>query len=70
MSGNAFHEDRERCREAGMTAFITKPVMPEDFYLAICGALECAQSPLTKAEMTVLKKSTRFSAWPRTAHNE
>jgi 23S rRNA A1618 N6-methylase RlmF len=53
-----------------MTAFITKPVMPEDFYPAICGALECAQSPLTKAEMTVLKKSTRFSAWPRTAHNE
>jgi PAS domain S-box-containing protein len=40
MTGNAFPEDRARCRAAGMTGFITKPALPEDFYLAIYRALE------------------------------
>jgi len=40
MTGNAFNEDRMRCRAAGMTGFISKPVMPEDFYVAVANALE------------------------------
>jgi PAS domain S-box-containing protein len=39
MTGNAFNEDRARCREAGMTGFLSKPVMPEDFYIAVANAL-------------------------------
>jgi len=39
MTANAFSDDWERCREAGMNGFITKPVQPHDFYIAIEQAL-------------------------------
>ena len=62
MTGNAFNEDRKRCRAAGMTGFITKPVMPEDFYLAICSALEYSHNHFTDAEDTAEEFSKyRFS---------
>ncbi|AMK78627.1 MULTISPECIES: response regulator [Methylomonas] len=32
ISANAFDEDRARCVEAGMNAFLAKPVLPEPFY--------------------------------------
>jgi signal transduction histidine kinase len=32
ISANAFDEDRLRCFEAGMNAFIPKPILPEIFY--------------------------------------
>ncbi len=32
MTANAFTEDRQRCNDAGMRDFISKPFMPEDLY--------------------------------------
>jgi CheY-like chemotaxis protein len=60
MTGNAFTEDRELCRLAGMTGFITKPVMPEDLYVAILHALEgaegdCGQAPQPSDSHLALK---------------
>jgi CheY-like chemotaxis protein len=35
MTANAFAEDRERCMEAGMSDFITKPLPAPELYKAL-----------------------------------
>lgn len=44
-TGNAFTEVRVRCMEAGMTGFVTKPVMPDVLYSTIFEALESGRTP-------------------------
>jgi PAS domain S-box-containing protein len=39
MTANAFAEDRARCQEAGMDAFIAKPIIPESFYQQLLTSL-------------------------------
>jgi signal transduction histidine kinase/ActR/RegA family two-component response regulator len=39
MTANAFAEDKDRCLEAGMNAFLTKPMPPEELYAALLDAL-------------------------------
>jgi signal transduction histidine kinase/ActR/RegA family two-component response regulator len=38
MTGNIFKEDRERCAEAGMSAFVPKPIEHMDFYQVLWDA--------------------------------
>jgi len=35
MTANAFTDDRQRCLDAGMDDFISKPVLPEDLYATL-----------------------------------
>jgi CheY-like chemotaxis protein len=40
MTANAFSEDRERCLNAGMNDFLTKPVVPDILFSKILKWLE------------------------------
>jgi CheY-like chemotaxis protein len=40
MTANAFASDRQRCFEAGMNDFISKPVVPEDLLAMLAKWLE------------------------------
>ena len=42
MTANAYAEDRERCREAGMNDFVAKPVDPAHFYATLLRWLTAA----------------------------
>jgi len=39
LTANAFVEDQRACLEAGMNAFVSKPVRPETLYTAVLGCL-------------------------------
>ena len=45
MTAHAMNRDRERCLEAGMDAYITKPVSPAELYRAIEELLITAAGP-------------------------
>jgi PAS domain S-box-containing protein len=49
LTANAFTSDRQRCLEAGMNDFITKPVDPELLFQAILKALSQAKQDLPQA---------------------
>ena len=38
MTAHALKGDRERCLEAGMDGYVTKPIRPQDLYQAVAGA--------------------------------
>ncbi|HNE15940.1 MAG TPA: response regulator, partial [Rhodocyclaceae bacterium] len=40
LTANAFAEDEARCRQAGMNAFIAKPIHPEALYGEVLRVLE------------------------------
>ena len=40
MTANAFAEDKERCLEAGMNDFLTKPINPGQIFSSLLGWLE------------------------------
>jgi two-component system sensor histidine kinase/response regulator len=68
MTANAFEEDRQRCREAGMDDFLRKPVEPELMYAVLakwlsasCNSvpdgLHTLQPPPTVSQNQVLDKA-------------
>jgi len=44
MTANAFTEDKQRCLEAGMNDFVTKPVVPDTLFAKILHCLDHASA--------------------------
>ena len=49
MTANAFAEDKQRCLDAGMNDFVTKPVDPDDLYRMLLKWLPKCDTPATAA---------------------
>ncbi len=45
MTANAYEEDRQACRDAGMDDFITKPVEPINLFLTLLKWLPAGHEP-------------------------
>jgi len=52
MTANAFTEDKERCMEAGMNDFVTKPVSPPILYEKIARLLQKSSNGWCGAKAT------------------
>jgi CheY-like chemotaxis protein len=50
MTAHAMKGDRERCFEAGMDAYVAKPLQTEDLFSAIAAAVALAPSPSTEGD--------------------
>ncbi|HRK39347.1 MAG TPA: ATP-binding protein [Burkholderiaceae bacterium] len=49
LTGNAFADDRQRCLDAGMNDFVTKPIDPDSLYKAMVTALRSASDLMQAA---------------------
>jgi two-component system, sensor histidine kinase and response regulator len=45
MTANAMQGDRDKCLEAGMDGYVSKPVNPKEVFAAIDGILSLARKP-------------------------
>jgi len=63
LTANALEEERQRCMEAGMNDFITKPVRPEMLYAVLAKWLSRLTLPLSMPE----RRSAAVSGLPRNA---